>query len=98
MITLGAALLVVGTLLVREPAAGWEVDVFRLFNDLPHSVEPVLWGLQQMGSAVVLPIVAVVMWVWLKRWQPPVVLLAGGFFLGWWAAKGIKAIVDRGRR
>ena len=94
---LGLAVLIVAAALVENPAAPWEESVFRWFNDLPHNVEWMLWVLQQMGSALVLPFAALVLWRMTRRWQPPVVLALAGFFLGWLAAKGIKAVVGRGR-
>lgn len=97
VIVAGVALLGIAALLVRDPPFGWEESAFRALNDLPHNVEPVLWVLQQMGSAIVLPVVAVVLWRVAGRWQPPVALVAAGFLLGWLGAKVIKAMVGRGR-
>jgi len=96
-IGIGLAALIIAGLAVQEPPADWEESIFRRLNELPHDVEPVLWVLQQMGSAIVLPIVAVVMWWRLRDWRPPTILVTAGFFLGWLAAKGIKAVVGRGR-
>lgn len=93
----GVGLLVVAAVLVSDPPAAWEEALFRAFNDLPHNVEAGLWLLQQMGSVVVLPFVAFVLWRMTRRWQPPVALVATGFLLGWLGAKVIKAWVSRGR-
>ena len=97
VIVAGLVLLVVSGLLVQDPPAAWEESVFRSLNELPHDVEPVLWALQQMGSALVMPFAAIVLWRVTRRWQPPVALLVTGFLLGWVGAKGIKAMVGRGR-
>ncbi len=97
VIAAGLALLAVSGLFVQDPPAAWETDAFRFLNELPHNVESVLWVLQQMGSALVLPFAAVALWWMSKRWQPPVALLLAGFVLGWLGAKGIKAMVGRGR-
>ena len=93
----GLVILIVSMVLVSEPPASWEVSAFRALNDLPHQVEPLLYVLQQAGSAVVIPIAAVVLWFKMRHWRPPVGLVLGGFFLGWLAAKGVKSIVGRGR-
>jgi undecaprenyl-diphosphatase len=93
----GLVILIVSMVLVSEPPASWEESAFRALNDLPHQVEPALWVLQQAGSAVIIPIAAVVMWFKMRHWRPSVGLVLGGFFLGWLAAKGVKAIVGRGR-
>ena len=83
--------------LVADPPDQWEEAFFRALNDLPHNMEWFFWALQQMGSALVLPFAALILWRITRRWQPPVTILATGFLLGWLAAKGIKAIVGRGR-
>ena len=97
VIASGVGLLVVAALLVKDPPSAWEEALFRAFNDLPHNVEAVLWVLQQMGSAIVLPFVAFLLWRVTRRWQPPVALVATGFLLGWLGAKVIKSMVGRGR-
>ena len=89
--------LVLAVLLVEDPPATWEESIFRRLNELPHNVEWMLWVLQQMGSALVVPFAAVALWRLTRHWRPPVALLIGGFTLGWLAAKGVKAIVGRGR-
>ena len=97
VIAAGLLVLVGSGLLVQDPPAAWEASLFHFFNDLPHNVEPGLWVLQQMGSAIVLPFAAIVLWRVARRWQPPVALVATGFLLGWLGAKVIKAMVGRGR-
>lgn len=97
VIASGVGLLVVAALLVRDPPAALEEALFRAFNDLPHDVEAVLWVLQQMGSAIVLPFVGILLWRVTRRWQPPVALVTTGFLLGWLGAKVIKSMVGRGR-
>jgi undecaprenyl-diphosphatase len=94
---IGAAVLLLSAALVVDPPARWEETVFRALNDLPHNLEWFFWALQQLGSALVLPFAALALWRITRRWQPAVAVLATGFLLGWLAAKGIKAIVGRGR-
>lgn len=93
----GVAVLAGAAAVVRTPPFGFEVSVFRFLNQLPHDVEWMLWVLQQIGSAVVLPIAAVVLWRVTKRWEPPVALVGAGLVMGWLGAKAIKAWVGRGR-
>lgn len=93
----GVAVLAGAAAVVRTPPFGLEVSVFRFLNQLPHNVEWMLWVLQQIGSAVVLPIAAVVLWRVTKRWEPPVALVGAGLVMGWLGAKAIKAWVGRGR-
>jgi len=97
LIVAGVALLAVAGLFVQDPPAAWEESVFRALNDLPHNIEPLLWVLQQMGSALVMPFAALVLWRMTRRWQPPVALVVTGFLLGWVGAKVVKAMVGRGR-
>jgi undecaprenyl-diphosphatase len=50
----------------------------------------------QLGSAVA-PVVVAPLTHWAtRRWQPAVGVLVVGL-AGWWAAKGVKALIDRGR-
>ena len=96
VIAFGTLVLLLAVLLVEDPPATWEESIFRRLNELPHNVEWMLWVLQQMGSALVVPFAAVALWRLTRHWRPPVALLIGGFTLGWLAAKGVKAIVGRG--
>jgi len=50
-----------------------------------------------MGSAVVLPFVALALWRVTRQWEPPVALVATGLLFGWLGAKVIKSMVGRGR-
>ncbi|MEE8331031.1 MAG: phosphatase PAP2 family protein [Acidimicrobiia bacterium] len=92
-----AAAFVVTAFLANDPVSAWELNAFRFINDLPRTIEPVLYVIQQGASAVVIPIAAVVLWRITRRWRPALFLTGGAFFLGWLAAKILKAIVDRGR-
>lgn len=87
----------VSTLLIADPPARWEESVFHAVNGLPHGAGPALWLVQQIGAALVVPVAAVVLWFLIRHWRPPLTLAAGGFFLGWLAARGMKAIAERGR-
>lgn len=93
----GLAVLALAAALVRTPPLDVELELFRALNRLPHDVEWVLWILQQIGSAMVLPIAALVLWRVAGRWQPAAALGAAGLLMGWLGAKGIKSLVGRGR-
>jgi len=80
-----------------DPPAGWEVEVFRAINDLPRQAEWLLWPLQQAGTALAVPVGAVILWFLVRHWRPPVTLVVGGIAFGWVAPKLIKEWIDRGR-
>ena len=80
-----------------DPPAAWEIEVFRVINDLPRGIQWALWPAQQAGMALAIPAGAVVLWFLVRHRRPPITLVAGGMVFGWGAAKLIKAIVERGR-
>ncbi len=89
--------LVITTVVVLDPPAAWEVSLFRAANELPRQVEWVLWPFQQAGMALAVPAGAIVLFLIVRHWRPPVTLVAGGLVFGWAGAKAIKEIVGRGR-
>ncbi len=93
----GLSILVLAAALVRTPPFVFELELFRILNRLPHDVEWMLWLLQQIGSAMVLPVAALVLWRLAGRWQPAAALGAAGLVMGWLGAKVIKSLVGRGR-
>lgn len=80
-----------------EPPPSWEESLFWAVNGLPRYLDFPLWFLQQAGMAMAIPAAALALWFVVAHWRPPVGLVLGGIILGWAAAKGIKAIVGRGR-
>jgi undecaprenyl-diphosphatase len=96
---IAAALIVVvtATVLAVEPLPKWEVEVFRAVNDLGRSAEWPMWVMQQAGMVFALPVGAVILWIVVSHWRPPLSLVVGGIVFGWTAARVIKAYVDRGR-
>ncbi len=72
-----------------------EQAMFRVFNELPDVVEPMLWLVMQLGSIVAVPVVALVL-LWRNR-RPLArdVALAGvaGWLLSFWA----KELIGRAR-
>lgn len=92
----GLSVVGVSALMVQDPPVSWETSVFEALNGLPQLGGAAFWVLQQAGSAIVLPLVALVLWR-LGHGRLALGLLVGGFFFGWLAAKGLQAGVGRGR-
>jgi glycosyltransferase 2 family protein len=74
----------------------WEEAVFDAVYQLPSWLMPVLWAPMQLGSALAPPVVAAWSWLAWHRWRPSVGAVVAGLG-GWWLAKGIKTVVERGR-
>lgn len=96
-ILVALVVLAVAIWVAADPPAAWEVEVFRVINDLPRQIQWALWPAQQAGMALAIPAGAVVLYFLVRHWRPPITLVAGGIVLGWGAAKLIKELVDRGR-
>jgi glycosyltransferase 2 family protein len=91
----GAALL--GTsVLAQRGVAPWEPAVFNAMHDVPRAFDHALWLPMQLGSAWAPPLAAAVGWRASRSWRPTAGALVAGWG-GWWLAKGVKAVVDRGR-
>jgi len=87
----------IATAIAVGPLPGWEVNLFRVMNDLPRQMEWPMWVMQQAGMVFALPTGAIILWFVVRNWRPPVALMVGGIVFGWTAARIIKAYVDRGR-
>ncbi len=74
----------------------WEESLFNTIYGLPDWLEPVLWAPMQLGSVLAPLVVAAASWLAWRRWRPSVGAIVAGIG-GWWLAKGIKELVDRGR-
>jgi undecaprenyl-diphosphatase len=91
-----AAALAATSLVAREGLSTAEEAVFRLIHDQPNWLEPVLWAPMQAGTAAAPFVLGAGAWL---RWRTPrpaidaVVVGLGG----WYGAKGVKALIDRGR-
>jgi undecaprenyl-diphosphatase len=93
---IGAAVLVVSALVARQGVPDWEERLFRWVFASPDGLERILWLPMQLGSAWAPLVAALLIWVLVREWRPTVGCLVIG--LGaWWAAKAVKAVVDRGR-
>ena len=79
------------------PPPTWEVELFRLLNDLPHDNERLLWPVQQLGMALAIPAGALVLGVATRSALSAVVLMLLATTLGWGVANMMREIVGRGR-
>lgn len=93
----GIAVTLALALLVSDPPADWEVEIFRALNGLPHDYERALWGIQQLGMALTVPIGAIVLWRLAHSWRPSLTLLGLAGALGWGAANIVREVVGRAR-
>jgi len=72
-----------------------EVDAFRLVNDLPSVLYPLLWVVMQLGNVAMVPVLAGAAAL-TRRYRLAVNLAVAGF--GCWAlARLVKELVQRGR-
>jgi membrane-associated phospholipid phosphatase len=95
LMVVGAAVLVGTALLAERGVYGWEVAIFQAVNGLPGSLRPLLWVLNQYGTAITIP-VATVMALAFRRWVLAAALAISGVTV-YVLAKVIKGYVDRGR-
>lgn len=94
---IGSGLLVAVTALVASNGVpAWEEWLFDVIYGLPDWLEPVLWAPMQLGSALAPLVVATGSWLAWRRWRPSVGATVVGF-AGWWLAKAVKEVVERGR-
>ncbi len=93
----GVGVLAVCAALAAGPAPAWETRLFRAVNSISHSVEPFMWPLQQLGMALAIPVGAAVLWLLVRSWRQPIVLVVTSALLGWGAANLMREAVGRGR-
>ncbi len=96
-IVVSLVVLVLATILATDPPAAWEVSLFRTINDLTSWWGWVLWLISLAGMALAVPAAAVVLFLLVRHWRPPLTLLAGGLVFAWAGSKVFKELVDRGR-
>jgi glycosyltransferase 2 family protein len=93
---LGLAVLGLGLLVAqRGELPVLERDVFRLVNDLPATVFPVVWAVMQLGNALAVPVVAGLAAL-TRRFRLARDLLVSGL-LAYLAADLVKSLVQRER-
>jgi membrane-associated phospholipid phosphatase len=91
----GATVLVASALLAERGVYGWEVAIFQAVNGLPGSLRPLLWALNQYGTAITIPVATVVALAF-RRWVLAAALAMSGVTV-YVLAKVIKGYVGRGR-
>lgn len=94
---LSAAVLgVTAAVVQREGTPAWERAAFRAAHQVPRYVDFIVWAPMQAGSAWGPPAAAWYVWRRHRSWRPTAGALVAGWG-AWWAAKGVKALVRRGR-
>jgi undecaprenyl-diphosphatase len=91
----GASVLVGSALLAERGVYGWEVAIFQAVNGLPGSLRPLLWVLNQYGTAITIPVATIIALAF-RRWVLAAALAISGVTV-YVLAKVIKGYVDRGR-
>lgn len=94
----GIVVLLVACLAVqRNQLTRFEADIFRLINDLPSTIEPVLVSIMQAGNVVAAPILGVVLVAFSRRRFRVAVDVSVAGAVAWLAAKAVKSVVERPR-
>jgi membrane-associated phospholipid phosphatase len=83
-------------LVLPDEVGGIEEWVFRAVNGLPDWLEGPSWLLMQLGALAAVPIVAFLVYIVWRRWQPALAIIGGGS-AAWLLAKLVKEFVERGR-
>ena len=95
-VVLGLAVLGIGFLLAQRGRLSlFERDLFRLVNDLPGIVYPVVWAVMQLGNVVAVPVVATAAAL-SGRWRMARALLCSGV-AAYLLADLVKGVVRRAR-
>jgi glycosyltransferase 2 family protein len=95
-VALALAVLGIGFLLAqRGELSGFELNLFRLINELPAIVYPVVWVVMQLGNVVAVPAVAALAAL-TRRWRAARDLLVSAL-LAYVAADWVKGLVGRER-
>src|SRR5215213_2285928 len=89
---LGLAVLGIGFLIAqRGQISLLERDLFRLVNDLPPLIKPVVWVVMQLGAVLAVPAVAAVAVLTRRFRLARDLLISGG--LAYLAAEQVKSVV-----
>ncbi|MGY1616178.1 phosphatase PAP2 family protein [Geodermatophilus sp. SYSU D00691] len=95
-VLLGLAVTGIGFLIAQQgELSAFERDLFRLVNDLPGILFPVVWAVMQLGNVVAVPVVAGLAAV-TRRWRMARDLLISGL-LAYVTADFVKSVVGRER-
>jgi membrane-associated phospholipid phosphatase len=95
LMVVGATVLVASALLAERGVYAWEVAIFQAINGLPGSLRPLLWVLNQYGTAITIPVATIIALAF-RRWVLAAALAMSGVTV-YVLAKVIKGYVGRGR-
>jgi membrane-associated phospholipid phosphatase len=95
LMAVATTVLVASALLAERGVYGWEVAIFQAVNGLPGSLRPLLWVLNQYGTAITIPVATVIALAF-RRWVLAAALAMSGVTV-YVLAKVIKGYVGRGR-
>ena len=97
-VVVGLVVLLLASLAVRrEQLSQFETDVFRLINDLPAVIEPVLVTIMQAGNVVAAPVLGIVVVFFNRKRLRAVLDVSTAGAVAWFAAKAVKFVVERPR-
>jgi undecaprenyl-diphosphatase len=91
-----AAALVATGLVARRGLPRWEERAYRVVNDGPDGLAPLVWPPMQAGSLSAPFVVAAAVYWRTGRIEPAASFAVAGF-AAWLTAKGVKKMVGRGR-
>jgi glycosyltransferase 2 family protein len=91
-----AALAVSGVIATQDPLPSWELSLTTWINNAPDWVATALYLPMQLGTVIAPLGFAIVVVLWKRDWWTAAASVAGGL-TAWFAAKGIKQVVERGR-
>lgn len=87
---------VASAIAAQDPLSKRELDLTTWINSAPDWTASALYPIMQLGT-VIAPIgFAIAVVVWKRDWWTAAASLVGGVFT-WFAAKGVKEVVQRGR-
>lgn len=79
-----------------RPVPGWEVDLTRWLNGAPAWVAHTMWPVMQLGTLVLVVVIALVIGLVRRDWLLAACLV-GGVAVTWTGARIVKEVVERGR-
>lgn len=91
-----AGLAVSGLVALQRPVPQWELDLTVWINGAPDWVAHALYPVMQLGTVAAPIAFAVVMVLWRRDWWTAAATVVAGV-VTWFAAKGVKQLVERGR-
>jgi undecaprenyl-diphosphatase len=94
-ILVGGLVLIGSAVIATRELTDAEVALFRAANDLPQSLNPLIWPLMQYGTFVTIPLLALIALVFRQPRLALALLIAGVSVYG--LARLIKIYVERGR-